>query len=189
MIDPESALVPDNAPHAAHQAFGELLVRGPWIISDYFRGDGEKPTVTDAEGREWFPTGDVATIDPDGCVPGPSSLCGIFSVWERATLMLRVQLLGFIVLWVPQIRGHHGPEQGPGQVGRGVDLVDRARERGHGTSGGGSRARVIICVHDSHRQATSSEGRRAYASLRFDHPSSDSAMIELMVPCHERDRC
>jgi fatty-acyl-CoA synthase len=43
-------------------AFGHLLVRGPWIASGYFRGEGGQ--ILDAEG--FFDTGDVATIDPDG---------------------------------------------------------------------------------------------------------------------------
>jgi fatty-acyl-CoA synthase len=44
------------------KAFGDLLVRGPWVTSAYF---GEEPgSACDAEG--WFATGDVATIDPDG---------------------------------------------------------------------------------------------------------------------------
>ncbi|MFL9959993.1 3-(methylthio)propionyl-CoA ligase [Paraburkholderia sediminicola] len=41
-------------------AFGELHVRGPWVIDRYFRTD-DSPL---ADG--WFPTGDVATIDRDG---------------------------------------------------------------------------------------------------------------------------
>jgi fatty-acyl-CoA synthase len=40
---------------------GELLVRGPWIISSYFKGEGGNPLVDG-----WFPTGDVSTIDADG---------------------------------------------------------------------------------------------------------------------------
>ena len=43
-------------------AFGHLMVRGPWITSGYFKGDGG--TVLDADG--FFDTGDVATIDADG---------------------------------------------------------------------------------------------------------------------------
>ena len=43
-------------------AFGHLHVRGPWIASGYFRAEGGE--VMDPEG--FFPTGDVATIDPDG---------------------------------------------------------------------------------------------------------------------------
>ena len=43
-------------------SFGQLLVRGPWIVARYFRGDGGD--VLDADG--WFDTGDVATIDALG---------------------------------------------------------------------------------------------------------------------------
>ncbi|MBS3997202.1 MAG: long-chain-fatty-acid--CoA ligase [Hydrogenophaga sp.] len=43
-------------------AFGSLYVRGPWIASGYYRGEGG--SVLDEDG--FFPTGDVATIDPDG---------------------------------------------------------------------------------------------------------------------------
>jgi fatty-acyl-CoA synthase len=42
-------------------AFGDVLVRGPWVVSGYFRGDGGDPLRAG-----WFPTGDVATIDADG---------------------------------------------------------------------------------------------------------------------------
>ncbi len=48
------------------KASGELLVRGPWIISAYFKGEGGDPLVPDEHERGWFPTGDVATIDADG---------------------------------------------------------------------------------------------------------------------------
>jgi 3-(methylthio)propionyl---CoA ligase len=40
---------------------GDVLVRGPWIISEYFKGEGGDPKV-----NGWFPTGDVARIDADG---------------------------------------------------------------------------------------------------------------------------
>jgi fatty-acyl-CoA synthase len=43
------------------QTFGNLLVRGPWVIQGYFKGEGGDP-LQDG----WFPTGDVATIDADG---------------------------------------------------------------------------------------------------------------------------
>jgi acyl-CoA synthetase (AMP-forming)/AMP-acid ligase II len=47
------------------RASGELMVRGPWVISAYFRGEGGDPLAY--FGNEgWFPTGDVATIDADG---------------------------------------------------------------------------------------------------------------------------
>ena len=44
------------------KVFGEVWVRGPWIASGYFKGEGGERL--DAEG--FFPTGDVATIDADG---------------------------------------------------------------------------------------------------------------------------
>ena len=43
------------------KAFGDLLVRGPTILSSYFKHEGGDP-LRDG----WFPTGDVATIDEDG---------------------------------------------------------------------------------------------------------------------------
>ena len=46
------------------KTYGDLLVRGPWILDTYYKG--ESPLVKDEQGRGWFPTGDVATIDPDG---------------------------------------------------------------------------------------------------------------------------
>jgi fatty-acyl-CoA synthase len=44
------------------KTFGRLMVRGPWIVGSYFRGDGGQ--ILDKDG--WFDTGDVATLDPLG---------------------------------------------------------------------------------------------------------------------------
>jgi fatty-acyl-CoA synthase len=44
------------------KAFGRLMVKGPWIVGSYFKGDGGQ--VIDTEG--WFDTGDVATLDQHG---------------------------------------------------------------------------------------------------------------------------
>jgi acyl-CoA synthetase (AMP-forming)/AMP-acid ligase II len=41
--------------------YGHLQVKGPWIISSYFKSEGG-----DVLQDGWFPTGDVATIDADG---------------------------------------------------------------------------------------------------------------------------
>ncbi len=43
------------------KTYGDLLVKGPWILREYFKGEGGDPLVDG-----WFPTGDVATIDADG---------------------------------------------------------------------------------------------------------------------------
>ena len=42
------------------ESFGDLHVRGPWVVRDYYKST--KSPLIDG----WFPTGDVATIDPDG---------------------------------------------------------------------------------------------------------------------------
>ncbi|MEM9579919.1 MAG: AMP-binding protein, partial [Pseudomonadota bacterium] len=42
-------------------AQGDLLVRGPWVLTDYFR-----PETPGALRDGWFDTGDVAKIDADG---------------------------------------------------------------------------------------------------------------------------
>ena len=42
------------------KAFGDILVRGPWVVSGYYKLDKD-PRVDG-----WFPTGDVGTLDPDG---------------------------------------------------------------------------------------------------------------------------
>ena len=56
IVDDDGAELPwDGA------TYGHLLVKGPWVVSGYFRGEGG-----DVLQDGWFPTGDVATIDADG---------------------------------------------------------------------------------------------------------------------------
>ena len=50
----------NDLPHDG-EAQGDLLVRGPWVLSDYFR-----PETPGCLRDGWFDTGDVARIDPDG---------------------------------------------------------------------------------------------------------------------------
>ena len=42
------------------ESFGALMVRGPWVVQEYFGG------VIAAEKDGWFDTGDIATVDGDG---------------------------------------------------------------------------------------------------------------------------
>ncbi len=43
------------------KTYGDLYVKGPWVVREYFKGEGGDPLVDG-----WFPTGDVATIDAEG---------------------------------------------------------------------------------------------------------------------------
>ncbi|MGI4884645.1 MAG: 3-(methylthio)propionyl-CoA ligase [Janthinobacterium lividum] len=57
IVDDAGAALPHDG-----VAFGDLLVRGPWVVGDYY-GDPDPGRLT-ADG--WFRTGDVATIDAAG---------------------------------------------------------------------------------------------------------------------------
>jgi fatty-acyl-CoA synthase len=61
VVDDEDRELPHDG-----QSMGELLVRGPWIVSGYF--EDAEATAAAIEPDGWFHTGDVATIDPDGYV-------------------------------------------------------------------------------------------------------------------------
>ena len=56
IVDPEGQALPWDG-----KATGELMVKGPWIVNEYLKGEGGSPLVDG-----WFPTGDVASIDADG---------------------------------------------------------------------------------------------------------------------------
>jgi fatty-acyl-CoA synthase len=43
------------------KSYGDLLVKGPWVIDTYYKSEAPPPLVDG-----WFPTGDVATIDAQG---------------------------------------------------------------------------------------------------------------------------
>src|SRR3546814_11258860 len=55
IIDADGEVLPHDG-----VAVGELLVRGHWVVGQYFNVD--KPTLSDG----WFATGDVGSIDADG---------------------------------------------------------------------------------------------------------------------------
>ena len=46
------------------KAYGELQVRGPWIIREYYNDERSPFSFMDG----WFRTGDVVTIDPEGFI-------------------------------------------------------------------------------------------------------------------------
>jgi len=56
IVDPSGKELPWDG-----KTYGDLYVKGPWILREYYKGEGGNPLVDG-----WFPTGDVATIDADG---------------------------------------------------------------------------------------------------------------------------
>ncbi|MBW8757665.1 MAG: AMP-binding protein [Burkholderiales bacterium] len=60
IIDDEGRSLPWDGTSA-----GNLVVRGPWVISSYFKSKDSPLVSVDGE-PGWFPTGDVAAIDADG---------------------------------------------------------------------------------------------------------------------------
>jgi fatty-acyl-CoA synthase len=56
VVDEEGGELPNDA-----ETQGNLMVRGHWILDSYFQKTRDE-TLTD----DWFHTGDVATLDPDG---------------------------------------------------------------------------------------------------------------------------
>jgi acyl-CoA synthetase (AMP-forming)/AMP-acid ligase II len=61
IVDAEGVVQPQDG-----IAMGEVLARGPWVISGYYNDEAASAAAFDAEG--WLRTGDVATICPDGYV-------------------------------------------------------------------------------------------------------------------------
>jgi fatty-acyl-CoA synthase len=57
LVDDEENLLPHDG-----ETFGRLKVKGPFVVGQYFKGDGGE--ILDSEG--FFDTGDVATIDAYG---------------------------------------------------------------------------------------------------------------------------
>jgi fatty-acyl-CoA synthase len=55
VVDAQGATLPRDG-----RSQGELMVRGQWIVSAYYKSDS--PALVDG----WFPTGDIATIDAKG---------------------------------------------------------------------------------------------------------------------------
>lgn len=53
----------DPLPHDG-EAFGELLVRGPWVAAEYYNDPRSPQSFTDG----WLRTGDVCKITPDGYI-------------------------------------------------------------------------------------------------------------------------
>jgi fatty-acyl-CoA synthase len=53
----------EELPHDG-EAFGELLIRGPWIAAEYYNDERSAETFVDG----WLRTGDVCKITPEGYI-------------------------------------------------------------------------------------------------------------------------
>jgi fatty-acyl-CoA synthase len=65
IVDEDGNSVPRDG-----EAYGELQVRGPWVVDEYHdRPDANAESfTTDYAGRRWLKTGDIATMDEQGYV-------------------------------------------------------------------------------------------------------------------------
>jgi len=63
MLGAEIEIFDENGGVLPHdgETRGDLKVRGPWVLSSYFKGEGSDKFVDG-----WFDTGDVAVINPEG---------------------------------------------------------------------------------------------------------------------------
>jgi 3-(methylthio)propionyl---CoA ligase len=61
LVDDQGQAVPWDASSSGH-----LRARGHWVAGAYFGADSNDCLERDAEGLEWFPTGDIAVIDAQG---------------------------------------------------------------------------------------------------------------------------
>ena len=59
IVDEDGEVLPQDG-----EAFGELLIRGPWIAAEYLRDDRTPQSFEDG----WLRTGDVCKITPDGYI-------------------------------------------------------------------------------------------------------------------------
>ncbi|MFC4427720.1 long-chain fatty acid--CoA ligase [Deinococcus navajonensis] len=61
LLSDDGTLLPHDG-----QTLGRLIIRGPWVASSYFKGEGQANFFTLDDGQLWFDTGDIVTIDERG---------------------------------------------------------------------------------------------------------------------------
>jgi long-subunit acyl-CoA synthetase (AMP-forming) len=71
---------------------GELLVHGSTTFTGYFKNDEEtaKAFVVDSKGRQWYRTGDIARINPNGGL----------SIIDRKKSLLKLSQGGMFFFWL-----------------------------------------------------------------------------------------
>jgi len=112
---------------------GELKVRGNWVISGYFKGEGGE--AVDKDG--WLGTGDVGTIDPDGYVQLTDRLKDVIKSGGEWNFLDRDREPRHVAPRRVRGRGHRGRASGLA----GAPAADRPCPRG--TEADQSRAAAI----------------------------------------------
>jgi fatty-acyl-CoA synthase len=118
------------------KSMGELQVRGPWIIREYYQNpEGAKQFTSDG----WFRTGDVVTIDPEGYIQITDRTKDLIksggewisSVDLENLLMAHPKLLEACVIAVPHPKWDERPlacvVPRPGQIVTPEELVEFLR--------------------------------------------------------------
>jgi fatty-acyl-CoA synthase len=65
----DTRIVDDDGEQVPHdgEAFGELQVRGPWVVDEYHnRPEANAESFAEGEDGRWLKTGDIATMDEQG---------------------------------------------------------------------------------------------------------------------------
>jgi fatty-acyl-CoA synthase len=65
----DTRIVDDDGEQVAHdgEAFGELQVRGPWVVDEYHnRPEANAESFAEDDEGRWLKTGDIATMDEQG---------------------------------------------------------------------------------------------------------------------------
>jgi acyl-CoA synthetase (AMP-forming)/AMP-acid ligase II len=142
------------------KASGELLVRGPWVIASYMKGEGGDPLVDG-----WFPTGDVANIDTDG----------FMQITDRAKDVIKSggEWIGSIDLENIAM-AHPGVADGRLHRGAAPEVGRAAAARGHAQAGRDGHARGAARLLRGQDRQVVDAGRRG---VRRCHPAR----------CHRQD--
>jgi len=75
------------------EAFGELLVRGPSVVEEYYdrpEADATDFVAADDGGARWLRTGDIATVDEDGYMEVVDRVKDVIKSGRRVDLQHRV---------------------------------------------------------------------------------------------------
>jgi fatty-acyl-CoA synthase len=113
LVDDQEKLLPHDG-----ETFGRLKVKGPFVVGQYFKGDGGE--ILDSEG--FFDTGDVATIDE----------YGYMQITDRAKDVIKSGgewISSIEIENIAQGGAGRGDRRGPPQVGREAPPAGQAAPR------------------------------------------------------------